>query len=133
MPNRRIGVKIPRTLIIRLPRLMEMQYTVPEIARELACSPNTVHTLLAHGCPHQRDESSRVWIVGTDLAQWAAATLQRNRQPLEPGQAWCCRCNQAVTMLGPLWVHPSTAHLELVSGTCAMCGTTVNRGRARSQ
>lgn len=133
MSNRRIGVKIPRTLIIRLPRLMEMQYTVAEIACELACSPTTVRTLLVHGCPHQRDDNNRVWIVGTDLAQWATATLQRNRQPLEPDQAWCCRCNRAVTMVGPLSVRPSTAHLELVSGTCATCGTPVNRGRARSR
>ena len=131
MTNRKTGIKFSRTLITRLPRLLWMRYTVPELARELNCKPSQIRTLLTHGCPHERDEKGKAWITGTDFAAWAQATLTRNRHPLGPGQAWCCRCNSRVTMLGPLNVRPTTAHLELVSGTCAICGQTVNRGRAR--
>ena len=89
MANRRIGVKIPRTLIIRLPRLLRMKYTIPEIARELNCTPKKIRTFLGHGCPHERDDKGKVWIIGTAFAAWAEATLTGNRRPLQDGEAWC--------------------------------------------
>jgi hypothetical protein len=115
-------------------KLLPMKYTPAELATELGCNVDTVYrSLLPAGCPHERDEAGRVWIIGTAFRQWMAETMRPDRVPLADGEAFCMSitCRKAVKMIGPFTVKPTNKYLEMVVGTCSECGGTVNRARTR--
>jgi hypothetical protein len=125
-------IRLRREQIIRLGHLLEMCYRPSELAAEIGCHTDTVyHSFIPAGCPHERDEHGHIWIVGTQFADWARHMQMQRRTPLADGEAYCLRCRAAVQMIGPLTVTPTNRYLELVTGTCAVCGATVNRARAR--
>ena len=126
-------MRLRRAQIIRLGRLMTMQYRPSELADELGCHVDTVYrTFIPAGCPHTRDSRRHIWIVGTEFAQWARDMMaSRDHIKLADGEAYCLRCRHAVVMQGPLTVKPTSRYLELVTGVCPTCGTAVNRARAR--
>ena len=124
--------RIPRMVIVRLDRLLHMEYRPAELAEELGCGVDTIYRYyLPAGCPHRRDENDHIWLVGTDFAEWVRATLKKGKVPLADGEAYCLKCNEPVRMAGKLTVEPVNYYLELVKGKCPACGTTVNRARAR--
>jgi len=109
-----------------------MRYRPSELAAEIGCHVDTVYrSFIPAGCPHERDERGYIWIVGTQFAAWARATKSKGRTELADGEAYCFKCNKAVKMMDPITVRPTNRYLELVTGTCPECGTTVNRARAR--
>jgi hypothetical protein len=124
--------RFPRTLVVRLGRLLYMEYRPSELAQELGVGADTVYRhYIPYGCPHRRDETGHIWIVGTEFAEWVGAARKEGKVPLANGEAYCLKCNAPVTMNGPLTAAPVNAYLELVKGVCPVCGTTVNRARAR--
>jgi hypothetical protein len=126
--------RIPRSVIVRLGRLLRMEYRPAELAEELGCGADTIYRhYLPAGCPHRRDERGHIWIVGTDFAEWVRATLKQGKTPMTEGEAYCLKCNRPVNMKGRLEVEPVNYYLELVKGECPACGTTVNRARARKR
>ena len=125
-------LKIPRSVILHLGRLLHMEYRPAELAEELGCGVDAIYkSYLAAGCPHRRDETGHIWIVGTEFADWVSATLKKDRMPLADGEAYCLKCNAPVKMSGKLKVKKVNLYLELVVGECPICGTQVNRARAR--
>ena len=110
-------------------------YRPSELAEVLDCHVDTVYrSFIPAGCPHTRDSHGHIWIVGTEFAQWARDMMaSQKRTPLADGEAYCMKCNKPVQMTGPITVRPTSHHLELVTGTCPDCGTTVNRARAREK
>jgi len=112
-----------------------MEYTASELANEIDCSTDTIYRgWLRAGCPHRRDDRGRIWLIGTEVTEWIAEVTRRRSVPLADDEAFCLnpKCRKAVKMLEPITVRPTTAHMEMVTGTCSSCGNPVNRGRARS-
>ena len=127
-------LSVPRSVIVRLGRLLYMEYRPAELAEELGCGVNTVYrSYLAAGCPHRRDETGHIWIVGTEFREWVRATLKKDKTPLADGEAYCLKCNAPVKMTGELAVQAVNLYLELIKGECPVCGTQVNRARARKR
>jgi len=124
-------IHMSRNQVIRLARLLHMRYCPSELASEIGCHVDTVYrSFIPAECPHERDDHGRIWIIGTEFAEWARTTKTKGPR-LADGEAYCLKCNQAVKMMGPITVKPTNRNLELVTGTCPACGTTVNRARAR--
>lgn len=122
-----------RAQIIRLGRLLEMKYRPSELADAIGCHVDTVYrTYIPAGCPHTRDGTGHIWIIGTEFAQWARDMVaSRDHIKLADGEAYCLRCRRAVVMQGPLTVTPTNHYLELITGTCPDCDAPVNRARQR--
>lgn len=125
-------MKINRLVLVRLNRLLDMMYRPSELAAELECPVRSIYRHVAAGCPHTRDDDGHIWINGQEFQRWAQAR-QGKRQPLKDGEAYCLRDNRPVQMMEPITVRPVKRHLELVSGTCPICGGIVNRARARER
>jgi RNase P subunit RPR2 len=126
-------IHLRREIIIRLGRLLEMRYRPSELADEIGCHVDTVYrSYIPAGCPHTRDETGHIWIVGTEFAEWAREVNSREGVTLEDGEAYCLKCEQPIQISDPITVRPTNRHLELLSGACPQCGTTVNRARRRS-
>lgn len=112
---------------------MLMEYSPSELASEIGVSVDTIyHTYVPCGCPHRRDDTGHIWIVGTDFADWAREMFAKRRHKMEPGQAWCFKCKEPVRMVGDLEVRSSNRYLEVVIGKCERCGSTVSRARAKT-
>ena len=126
-------VNFRRSQIIRLGRLLEMRYRPSELADEIGCHVDTVYrSYIPAGCPHTRDESGHIWIVGTEFAKWAREMNSQRGTTLDDDEGYCLKCEQPVQISGPTKVRPTNRYLELLSFTCPQCGTTVNRARKRS-
>jgi hypothetical protein len=127
--------QLKHTQIIRLQRLMDMLYRPAEIAEEIGVTPDTVYrSYIPAGLPHTRDAGGEVWIHGPSFADWARATICRqrsDRKPLPDGYAWCIRCKAPVPLVNPK--RRAVNHvLDLLTSRCPHCSTTVNRGTAHN-
>lgn len=112
---------------VRLSGLLPMEYRPTELAREIGCHRSTIYeSYVPNGCPHRRDRNGHLWIVGTDFAAWARATIQQSRIALGAGEAFCMRCKRAVVMRGPLREVEAKGAL-LIHGTCPQCFGEVAR------
>jgi len=122
------------TQIVRLSRLLDMLYKPAEIAEEIGVHPDTVYrSYIPAGAPTVVDARGKVWIHGLTFASWASQTITQRRakrQSLEDGQAWCMRCNLPVELITPT-LKPVNHYLELLQAICPVCGTQINRLRAR--
>ena len=131
------GPRMRREIIIRLGRLLNMSYKPTELANEIGVNVDTIHrTYLKAGCPFYRDRQGQVWIIGTDFREWALQVANQSKNTpgrnLSDGEAWCLRCRKPVKMIDPKKKHVNR-YLEMLQGTCAVCGGRVNRARARGQ
>lgn len=131
-------IKFTRSMMQRARRLLHMRYRPVELAKELGCDVVTIYRrYVPAGCPHERDDRDRIWIVGDQFRDWMLAvrreTVAASRAKLGEGQAYCVVCEQAVDMVGELTVRQVNAHLELVQGRCPQCGSVVSRGRGREK
>lgn len=127
--------RLARAQIIRLSRLLNMKYKPSEIASLLEVSVDTVRrSYLAAGCPHERDSSGRVWIVGTSFKLWAENVLNKRKRkslnPMAKDEAWCFRCNKRVKINKPKKITVNR-YLEILQSICPNCSTKVNRAQAR--
>ena len=128
--------KLSRAQVIRLKRLLYMKYTPPEIAELLEVNPDTVYRTYIHaGCPHERDQKGRIWIIGTAFKAWAeeiiAERKKRKNKPMEENEGWCVVCNKRVIMDNPKVVY-SGGNREIIQSVCPKCGRKVNRARGKS-
>jgi len=119
-----------RPQIIRLSRLLDMEYKPSEIAEELNIGLWVIYNTYLHaGCPHRREKGGQIWIHGTSFAAWARAINELNKEKaftLQEDEAWCVRCNAVVKMED---AHRRTLkrNLVMVYGVCSVCGGKVNR------
>ena len=128
------GIQLPRIAIIRLGRLLPMEYSPSELAHELSIHAHQIRqTALPAGCPHRRDAKGRIWIVGAAFRDWYRGTQAKSRHPLGEAEAWCLRCGKAVPMAEPFQIVPRLGTSELVKARCTLCGAKVNRLRSRQR
>lgn len=111
----------------RMRRLLHMQYTVAELATELECSRSTLELALKRGCPSQK-VGNKLFIVGDEFATWYNTLPVPEKIPLADDEAYCLHCKAARKIVNGKAEHNSPG-VELVRGTCAVCGAKVNRLR----
>jgi hypothetical protein len=127
--------RLTRTQVIRAQHLLNMRYAPSELADEIGCKADTVYrSFIPSGCPHERDEGGRLWIMGAQFREWARATGggDRTREKMPAGVAYCFHCRKRVKMLKTT-VKPTNCYLELVRGECAECGGVVNRAQKKGK
>jgi hypothetical protein len=94
-----------RENIIKLQRLLDMEYKPTELAQEIGVIPDTVYrSYIPSGAPHRRDKAGRYWIHGSSFSDWAKTqeeTRKKHRNIMLDGQAWCIKCKQAVFIQNP--------------------------------
>lgn len=125
-----------RAQVIRLSRLLHMKYRPSEIAEILDISVETVYRQhLASGCPHERDETGHIWIIGSTFRDWAEDVIAKRKQggpaPMDDDQAWCMSCGRRVRIIQPEAL-PINKNLECFQGQCPDCGEAISRARRRS-
>ncbi len=125
------GPSFRRAQIIRLGRLLDMEYKPSEIADEIDIDVSAIYqSYLPNGCPHRRDKNNHIWIHGTSFAGWVKEIVERNKKvpgfPLGEDEAWCVKCCKVVTMLDPHERKIKT-NLNMIYGKCSVCSGKVNR------
>lgn len=126
--------RFERKHLIKLARLLDMQYKPSEIAKEIGVTTETVYrSYLPGGCPFTRDKKNNdIWIHGTSFAAWVESVKERRHVGhLEDGEAWCFNCKSAVQMLKPKKRHEGR-YTAIYQGRCAVCGAVVNRAYSAS-
>jgi len=131
MPSQR-QPRFARPQIIRLSRFLYMKYNLQELAQEIGITDDTIcRCYIPAGCPHERDQSGLIWIVGTAFRTWAEQYLEARRnkpkRKLGENEAWCFRCNTVVKITDPT-PRKVNALFTVLQGQCEICGCTVNRG-----
>lgn len=120
--------RITRSILIRLPRLLDMLYKPSELAREIGVSVDTVYdSYIPAGLPYiQRGHS--FWIHGPAFADWARAASPKKKKAstIPGGMAWCMRCNQLQPMQNPQPVYQNHK-IIIYQSSCPACGCRINR------
>ena len=129
--------KLSRPQVIRLERLLQMEYKPSEIAELLKVHIDTVYrSYIPAGCPFEKDEKGRYWILGTAFKTWAKELLaerkKRKNLPMEPDEGWCMTCNKRVKMISPKIIY-SERNREILQSICKTCRGKVNRARRKSE
>jgi hypothetical protein len=107
--------------------LLPMEYRPTELARVIGCHRSTIYeSYIPNGLPHRVDSHGYYWIVGTDCAAWARTLLTSSSIQLGDGEAFCLRCQAAVTIQEPVTRIVSKCSI-LVRGTRPQCFGTVAR------
>lgn len=125
-------IKLTQPQRARLARLLHMEYTPSELAREIECSPRQIHHAVESGCPH-RVSGNRTWIVGDAFAAWYIDRAAKRKRPLRQDQAFCLHCRAPAPLGDDVVVTPSREGVERVSGTCPRCGNSIHRFRSAPQ
>ncbi len=130
-PSRRCStsraIKVPHSVIVKLPGLLPMAYAPSELEAELGITSRTIREWIPKGLPYQRDSQGHIWINGKEFAGWLnTMRRRRQRQPLEPDEAYCFRCNRPVKMENPSQQYHGKQ--VLLSATCSHCGHSIHRG-----
>jgi hypothetical protein len=131
------GLIFKREILIKLGRLLDMDYMPSELAREIGVSPDTVARSYAQaGMPFTPDtkRKGKIWVNGKAFREWVLechAEKKAKRNPLGPGEAWCMRCNKVALITRPA-VKSVNRYLSLVQGKCGFCGGKINRAFAAS-
>ena len=125
--------KLSHTSARRLGRLLYMEYTPRELAREIGCTRHKILTAVEGGCPHRRTESGCLRIVGDAFAAWYQEIIRRRKRPLGPGEAFCLSCGRAVPLPPEDQLQTFTLPngATRVAASCPICGKTVNRIRSK--
>jgi len=122
------NIRLMRSNIIRLSRLLNMFYKPSEIAELLGLTTETIYrAYLPAGAPFKKDGNGNIQIHGLEFSSWAKNVYQdRKKGPMGDNQAWCCRCNRATEIIRPLPVKVGR-FITMLQGKCSVCGTKVNR------
>lgn len=130
MPQDRYRDRKPRLShrqVLKLAGLLPMEYRPTELARKIGCHRSTIYdSYIPNGAPHRRDDKGHLWIVGTEFAAWARATIETRKLPIGKGQGFCMRCKKIVDMQGPITQTEAKSAL-LLHGTCPQCFGDVAR------
>lgn len=65
----------------KLRRLLYMQYRPSELAEELDIDISLIYkSYIPKGCPHSKDATGHIWIVGTEFREWFRETQIKSSQ-----------------------------------------------------
>lgn len=108
----------------RLASLLDMMYKPSELAEEVGFTVRQVYRVYVPvGCPHERDQSGRLWINGKAFREWALEVYKK--RDLAADETYCLGCRSVVKIANP--VQKEKARLVYLLGECPDCGRTVAR------
>lgn len=123
---------LPRLVRARAWGLLDMLYSVSELAEELDVSHDVVYKqFIPAGLPHTKDGAGRIWIHGPAAATWILDQKRKVKQTLSQDEFLCMHCRQAVSPDPATLTKTQTGRYIFVKATCPVCGTTVCKGAAR--
>ncbi len=125
--------RVSRAFVLKLSRLLNMEYRVSEIADEMGITTKTIYTsYIPSGLPHRRDAGGNIWIVGTDFTTWVHAALEKGKRyanqkrlPIGEHQGFCITCKKAQDFGTITKRRPMSGGRVLVYGTCSVCGRKI--------
>ncbi len=122
-PIQRRG-RLNRTQLANLRKLYNMLYTPAELAAVLGVTRRQFYRVYVPlGCPQIRDETGHLWINGAEFGRWYRLTYAK--KGLQPGEAFCLTCKQAVPLSDPQSIEKGG--MLYLQSTCPNCGRTLAR------
>lgn len=115
--------------------LLWMKYKPSELADEIGCITDTIYkSYIPAGCPHERDATGQIWIVGIEFSTWARKTFGGRSKSVRTTnmgryQAWCMKCRKPVDVVE--MEIGDRDRVEMINGRCAVCGSKVYRLRTK--
>jgi hypothetical protein len=121
--------KLPHTVIVKAPGLLNMLYKPSELANELKTPLRTLYDWCNANRFAEKDNNGNLWINGKKFAAWVENQRKHptRKLRLQSDEAYCLRCNKAVKLIDPT-IQPIKGKLILIKGTCSRCGANINRG-----
>ena len=120
--------KLPHSVIVKAPGLLQMEYKVRELAEELNTPDRTIRDWLKGGAPHRRDSRGHIWIRGDEFAAWVEAQKKnKSKRKLSDDEAFCMKCNKVVILVDPE-MKKIKGKLVHFTGRCISCGCKLYRG-----
>ena len=125
--------RIPQHIFAKAKYLLPMAYKVRELSEELDVPISTLKGWLKSGIPHERDSRNHIYVYGPDVTKWVFGKRESKQKSTKGSKdyGFCFKCNQPVKMKNPKKKH--TSGTVLLSGTCPICKTTVNKGVSNDQ
>jgi len=116
--------------VYKLRKLLPMKYKVSEIAAFLGVTTDTIYrSYLPAGAPVLR-EGNVIWIVGTELQNWAREYLAGKKLKLKTmsdNQVYCSSCHLVAEMISPRVVEVNKLGVARVAARCGLCNARVSR------
>lgn len=107
-----------------LKRLLDMNYTPAEIAREIGFGRRQFYRVyVPMGCPHERQPNGRIWVNGHEFSDWYQQTYLVSK--LNPGETFCLTCKQPVAIVNP--IQKQKDGLQYIQSKCPVCGRVLSR------
>lgn len=120
------GRYLSRDEILRSKGLLDMMYTLPEIAWETKIELRRLREVLPGvGMPRVKDEQDQWWIHGLEFAAWAASLNSRNKKVMGPDEVYCMKCKKPVLLVDPVRTKGYMA--ALLKARCPLCESVVVR------
>lgn len=131
--SKKIVGAIDRRILLHGEKLLNVNYTVPQIAEKLDLNPRYIRRALIakHGAPHIRDSKGHIYINGEKLYEWAQIFVKDQekrkleRPPMEKDEFYCVICRKRV--IGQEIFTASDSKNLFLKGTCPFCGTRINK------
>jgi hypothetical protein len=120
--------RLPHSAITKAAGLLPMMYSTNELCVELDVPRDFIESWLQAGLPYQRDRRQHIWINGEECTIWIETNrkAQKRKKTLKANQAYCFRCQKAITVVNPQFVtHQGNRRL---TGRCPDCTGSVNKG-----
>ena len=91
--------KLSRAMMRRSMRILDMQYKLSEIAKELGADKEQILQLVFAGAPARKDARGLYLIHGTSFVQWlhdVAPKNDRDKDTFADNECWCVDCRSIV-------------------------------------
>lgn len=128
-----VDFRLSQSAVAKLDRLLHMEYTVSELAKELGTESRHIqHAVDDVGAPHRKTQQV-VYVVGDEFRLWYNQHRDSRKRRLAPGEFYCLSCKARVRP-APDSIT-STVQLNRViqdQGTCPKCAGKVNKYRAEA-
>ncbi len=122
-----VDFRLTQSQVAKLDRLLHMEYTAGELAKELATEARHIQHAIDVGCPHRKLQQV-VYITGDEFRLWYNQHRDSRKRRLAKGEFYCLSCKARVRP-DPDSIT-STVQLNRViqeQGQCPKCGGKVNR------
>ena len=133
--SKRLENDVHPNLLTKGVKLLDMYYTVDELADILELKPRYIREYLVKrkGAPvkEKTNKKDRVYINGRALYEWAVAfhnaKLERQKaNPLSDEEFLCCRCRKHV-IPDVYTVTTAASGVKIRKAVCPICGAHINK------
>jgi hypothetical protein len=123
--------RFSQRVIVSASHLLNMWYTPSELAEELDIAARTIRDWTRQDLPHRKDNAGRLWIDGRELATWVKNHQSQPQVTLQSNEGFCLKCKVPVVIQNAYMTK--RGKMQLLTGQCPQCTSTVYRGVASDQ